>query len=128
LYTISINNELNIKKIMKQVIEKYKALTDALENESRLDSVTKADLKKCLAIYINGQILLAFHSYAKKHKVLSADMIAFFYLHLQMSGAANEAFSKGFTSLHPELSKMLFDNTSNGKGAPRFPVLLVRIH
>jgi len=81
---------------MKQIIEKYKMLMDALENATDIDRVTEANLRRCLAIYVNGEILIAFNGYTKKHNIISADIIAFFYLHLQMSGAANESLSRDF--------------------------------
>ncbi len=104
---------------MKQIIEKYKMLMDALEDSTDIDRVTRDDLRKCLAIYVNGEILIAFNNYTKKQKIISADMIAFFYLHLQMSGAANESLRRDFTGLHSDLSDVLFDNTVDGKGAAR---------
>jgi len=104
---------------MKQIRNKYILLKEILDDVSDIDDFTKADLRKCLAIYVNCEILIAYNQYVEKHKLITTDMIAFFYLHLQMIGAANEALSRGFTDSNPELSRVLFDDTSDGKGAPR---------
>jgi len=107
---------------MKQIVTKYCKLNEMLEEESAIDDFTRDNLRKCLKIYINGEILLAFNEYVQKSEaVITADMIAFFYLHLQMSGAANEALSRGFTDLYPALRRVLFDETADGKGAARLP-------
>ncbi len=104
---------------MKNIIDKYRLLNEMLDDAPGVDDVTKDDLRKCLAIYINAEILIAFNQYAGQQKTITADMIAFFYLHLQMSGAANEALNRGFTDSNLELQVALFDDTADGKGAAR---------
>jgi len=105
---------------LKQVIIKYTEILTLLDDLSDIDDVTRDNIKSCLAIYANGEILRAFNRYVHQHgAVVTADMIAFFYLHIQMSGAANECLSKTFTTSCRKLGAVLFDETPDGKGAAR---------
>jgi len=105
---------------VKGIIKKYRDLVEKLEKDASLNKSTKDNIKRCMAIYVNGEILKAFDAYIRRpNVVITPDMIAFFYLHIQMSGAANECLSRSYTDACPELRGVLFDETSDGKGAPR---------
>lgn len=106
---------------MKEIAEKHDKLSQALEDVTGIDDAIKANIRRCLAIYVNGEILKSFNKDISSCGKVPADMIAFFYLHLQMSGAANECLSKEFTSSCPGLSRGLFDETLDGKGIARLP-------
>lgn len=107
---------------MKDIIIKHTKILTSLDDLSDIDNVIKANIKRCLAIYVNGEILRAFNRYVTQPGVVvTADMITFFYLHLQMSGAANESLNRSFTDSCPRLGKVLFDDTADGKGAARLP-------
>jgi ankyrin repeat protein len=105
---------------MKDIVKKYQDTAQKLEQDLSLNKSIKDNIKRCLAIYINGEILRAFYHHVQQScVVVSPDMIAFFYLHVQMSGAANECLSRNFTDAHPKLKDVLFDQTADGSDAPR---------